>query len=284
MKKVLVTGATGFIGNYVVEHLLNQGNTVIASSSNREKASSYNWFNRVEYVEFDLKQFRSSDNYFQYFKSPDALIHLSWEGLPNYKSLFHFEENLPGHYDFLKNIITNGCNNISVTGTCFEYGMKEGKLSEDMCCIPDNPYALAKDSLNKFLHELSKQYPFTLKWIRLFYLFGKGQNPKSLFSQLDLALENGDRIFNMSGGEQVRDYLPVEMAAEYIVKVAMQNKVNGIINCCSGNPVKIKDMVEQYLFEKKKNIELHLGYYPYPDYEPMSFWGDNKKLQSILND
>jgi dTDP-6-deoxy-L-talose 4-dehydrogenase (NAD+) len=212
------------------------------------------------------------------------IIHLAWEGLPNYKSLFHFESNLNRHYVFLKNLISNGCRNVTVAGTCFEYGMKTGCLTEQMPTEPANPYALAKDTLNKFLVELSKSDPFVLKWVRLFYMYGQGQNQGSLFSQLQKALDNNENVFNMSGGEQVRDYLPVEQAAEYIVKIALQDKITGNINCCSGNPVTIKEMVNKQIQKSGKKIELNLGYYPYPDYEAMAFWGDNKKLQQILNE
>ena len=64
----------------------------------------------------------------------------------------------------------------------------------------------------------------------------------------------------------------------------MKNKVNGIINCCSGTPVSIRKLVENYLEKKHKSLHLNLGYYPYPDYEPMAFWGDNKKLKMALGD
>ena len=178
-------------------------------------------------------------------------------------------------------MVDNGLQNLVVTGTCFEYGMKEGCLSEDMESDPQNPYALAKDRLRKFLEELQRQKPFTLQWIRLFYMYGKGQNPNSLLSQLENALDRGDRAFNMSAGEQLRDYLPIEKVAEYIVKIALQSKVNGIINCCSGVPIKVKDLVKNYLKAKNKKIELNLGYYPYPDYEAMAFWGDDNKLKKI---
>jgi dTDP-6-deoxy-L-talose 4-dehydrogenase (NAD+) len=114
-------------------------------------------------------------------------------------------------------------------------------------------------------------------------MYGKGQNPNSLLSQLETALERGDATFNMSGGEQLRDYLPIEKVTENIVKIALQNKSTGIINCCSGIPVKVKTLVENYLQKNTKEIKLNLGYYPYPDYEAMNFWGDNKKLKSILN-
>jgi len=180
-------------------------------------------------------------------------------------------------------MVVNGLKNLVVTGTCFEYGMKEGCLSEDMVADPQNAYALAKDTLRKFLFELQKKHAFDCKWIRLFYMYGEGQNPNSLLSQLQLALQNGDKKFNMSGGEQERDYLPVEKVAEYIVAVALQNEVDGIINCCSGKSIKIKELATNYLKEKNADITLNLGYYPYTDYEPMSFWGDDHKLKQILN-
>jgi len=115
-------------------------------------------------------------------------------------------------------------------------------------------------------------------------MYGMGQNPNSLLSQLDRALANSEAVFNMSGGEQVRDFLPVEKVAEYIVEIALQKKVNGVINCCSGNPITVKGFVENYLKKINRKITLNLGYHPYPDYEPMRFWGDDTKLNTILRD
>ena len=84
MQKVLVTGATGFIGNWVVEELLKQNVNVIATSTNTEKAKQFPWFGKVDYVPFDLKRFLPTENYFDFFHQPSHLIHLAWEGLPNY--------------------------------------------------------------------------------------------------------------------------------------------------------------------------------------------------------
>jgi nucleoside-diphosphate-sugar epimerase len=281
MKKVLVTGATGFIGNYVIEELLRKGYAVIASSSNINSAAGKNWFQKVRYIPFDLKQFDQANNYQQYFNYPDLVIHLAWEGLPNYKAVFHTEENLPRHFAFIKNLVENGQKNITVTGTCFEYGMQEGCLTEEMETKPANAYAIAKDELRKQVQGLQQRHAFYFKWVRLFYMYGAGQNPNSLLSQLDRALEHGDAVFNMSGGEQVRDYLPVEAVAVNIVAIALQENVTGIINCCSGKGITVKDFVQNYLKEKNKSIALNLGYYPYADYESMVFWGDNSKLKKI---
>ncbi len=281
MKKVLVTGATGFIGNYVVEDLLQKGFKVIATSSNIKKATRCNWFSSVAYIPLDIKSFSAGTDYFSFFNKPDLVIHLAWEGLPNYKNEFHLTENLPRHFQLIKNLISNGLTDLTVTGTCFEYGMQEGELTEETPAMPGNPYAKAKDELRKKIEALQHQHPFSFKWLRLFYMWGEGQNPKSLTSQLEAALRNGDAVFNMSGGEQVRDFLPVETVAEYIVKAATQKKTDGIINICSGRPVTVKDFVTGYLRQRDKQIELNLGFYPYPDFEPMRFWGSNKKLNSI---
>lgn len=281
MKKVLVTGATGFIGNYVITELLRNNYTVIASSSNEDKAKSADWFSQVSYKVLDFTQFDNQINFFDFFDRPDVIIHLAWERLPFYKEAYHYEINLPRHFKFIKNLVENGARDISITGTCFEYGMQEGKLNESMPTFPDNYYAKAKDELRKQVEDLQHSHSFSFKWIRLFYMYGKGQNPKSLLSQLDKALEAGEQVFNMSGGEQVRDYLPVTKVAEYIVKIAAQEKVTGVINCCSGVPITVKELVYNYLKEKNKDIKLNLGFYPYPDYEPMRFWGDNSKIANL---
>ena len=282
MDKILVTGATGFIGHYVVSTLLQRGYQVIASSANKEKAEAAPWYDHVRYVPLDLEKFDPAADYHQFFGKPDRLLHLAWEGLPNYRAAFHLESNYPRHAAFLKNLVSHGLRDITVTGTCFEYGMQEGCLSEDMPTQPANPYAIAKDRLRLYLEGMKKEIPFEFRWPRLFYMFGKGQNPNSLLSQLDRALAAGEQVFNMSGGEQVRDYLPVEKVAAYLADIATQEQVTGIINCCSGNPITVKELVEWYLTHKHATITLNLGFYPYPDYEPMRFWGDNAKLKTIF--
>jgi nucleoside-diphosphate-sugar epimerase len=281
--KILVTGATGFIGNYVIHELLkSKGNDIIATAiDSSDRAKFFDWFKHVKYIECDLNN--QNSNFYAFFGKPDLLIHLSWQGLPNYKELFHIEKNLFSNYSFLKNIVENGLKNLSVIGTCFEYGLQEGCLSESLETKPINPYGLAKDTLRKFIVELNRKLEFSFKWIRLFYLYGKGQRDSSILAQLEKALINNETVFNMSGGEQLRDYLPIEKVAEYIVKISTQNKITGIINCCSGEPISIRRLVENYLKTNDRQMKLNLGYYPYPDYEPMAFWGDDAKLKKILN-
>lgn len=280
--KILVTGASGFIGNYVVKELMKYNqHKIITTSISKDETRTCSWFNDVKFIECDLNEKRG--NYFQLFEEPDLLIHLAWEGLPNYNELYHIEKNLISNYYFIKNMVENGLKKVSVIGTCLEYGLINGCINEEMPTKPTTPYGLAKDTLRRFISILQNKFQFNFKWIRLFYLYGEGQAKSSILSQLQTALDNNEESFNMSKGDQLRDYLPIEKIAEYIVKISIQNK-EGVFNCCSGKPISIRTLVEQYLKKKGKAIKLNLGYYPYANYEPMAFWGDNTKLNDLLND
>ena len=193
------------------------------------------------------------------------------------------KENLPNDRAFLSAMLEGGLKHLLVTGTCFEYGMMEGELSEDMETKPDNPYGLAKDTLRRELQARTMGTDVIFQWARLFYMFGPGQSKTSLFSLLQKAIDNKDTIFDMSGGEQVRDFLPIETIAKKLVHIALQDDVTGIINICSGRSATVRELVEEYLARRDAKIELNLGHYPYPDYEPFRFWGSTTRLNLALN-
>lgn len=280
--KVLVTGSTGFIGSHVVPILLERGLEVVATSRNEEKAKEADWYNKVVYKPCDYSN--ENIDFFSYFEEPDAIIHLAWEGLPDYKNPVHVEKNLPANCLFLKNFLDNSIKKMVVTGTCYEYGLKCGCLKESDETAPVTQYGLAKDTLRKYLEFIMPDYNTSFNWVRLFYMYGEGQNGKSLIPQLKNAISSGDKTFNMSGGEQLRDYLDVRDLAEYICDIALQNDYSGIVNCCSGEPISINRLVEKIKHEMNSDIKLNTGYYPYPDYEPMAFWGDSSRLNKIIKD
>jgi dTDP-6-deoxy-L-talose 4-dehydrogenase (NAD+) len=282
MLKILVTGATGFIGKYVVKHLLSLGHTIVttARKNTEEAVSCFPELKNTLYIQKDLND--REENYYSFFNKPDIAIHTSWEGLPNYYELYHIERNLLSNYYFIKNIISNGLRDITITGTCLEYGLLEGCLSENTNTKPCTNYGLAKDTLRKFVETLQNNYSFTYKWLRLFYPYGQGQQKKSLWGQMQDAISTNAKEFNMSPGEQLRDYLPVEKAAEYIVSAAIQNEITGIINCCSGKSVSVRRFAENFFEQRGYPIRLNLGCYSYSKHEPLAFWGDTSKLMRIV--
>lgn len=238
------------------------------------------WIDDVEFVSADI---HAADlNVVALTEGIDALVHLAWPGLPNYRALFHFEHNLMADYRFIKSAVEAGVQQVLVAGTCFEYGMQSGPLSESTEPRPSNPYGLAKHTLHLFLQNLQQERPFTLQWARLFYLHGAGQNPNSLLAALDRAIDSGEPTFNMSAGEQLRDFLPIENAARYLASILQERGFNGVINCASGQPVSVRALVEQRLRERGATLDLNLGHYPYPTHEPMAFWAVVERLQQLL--
>lgn len=284
VKTVLVTGATGFIGQHVVERLLAMSGTrVVATARTEPAAGRATWLPTVQFVPYDIAADPAETDLFTYFGKPDAVIHLAWPGLPDYKSMAHVDTYWLQQYRFLTNLLTNGLTNLTVTGTCLEYGLQSGCLSESLPTLPTTAYGLAKDTLRKALDLFVAGQNVPVKWLRLFYMYGRGQHPKSLLAQVEAAALQGETTFNMSKGEQLRDYLPVSDVADYIVQVAQQKQVTGVINCCSGRPVAVRTFVERFMMERSYHLTLNLGHYPYPDYEALAFWGDNQKLLTIAH-
>ncbi|HEY4339431.1 MAG TPA: NAD(P)-dependent oxidoreductase [Steroidobacteraceae bacterium] len=278
--KVAVTGASGFLGSHVLQALAGRTGLQLVTAA-RGPLPVERMLPGARHECFDLGTVEPAAA-FDRLGQPDVLIHLAWSGLPNYKSAHHLEEQLPQQCAFLSGLVKAGLRSLTCTGTCFEYGMQSGQLSEEMPTQPTNPYGAAKDALHGRLELLRVGQPFALNWARLFYMYGEGQPATSLFSQFMAAGQRGDTSFGMSGGEQLRDFLPVQRVAELIVALALEAPGAGTVNVCSGEPITVRALVEQWRRERAWQIALDLGRYPYPDYEPMAFWGSSARLLRLL--
>jgi dTDP-6-deoxy-L-talose 4-dehydrogenase (NAD+) len=277
--KIAVSGATGFIGRHILAALAGRPGVEVTALVRRPTTMLPA---SVGQAVIDLAG--ADDDVFARAGAPDLLIHLAWGGLPNYRSRHHFENELPIQYRFLKAMVAGGLRSMLVTGTCYEYGMIDGELAENLAPAPANPYAYAKVALHRQLLFLRAEMPFSLSWARLFYMFGPGQAPTSLYSLLQAAIDRGDARFPMSAGEQLRDYLPVERVAELLVELAMRAPDAGIVNICSGVPVSVRSLVEHWATARNSAIVPELGRYSYPDHEPMAFWGSAARRIAILGE
>lgn len=275
--RIAITGASGFVGRHVLRELTLRGWEVTVVTFQRSPLES-----NASVREVSLDIHASMSDPFTLLGKPDLLLHFAWSGLPQYDSKHHLERELPAQASFLSACVRSGIRRVMVAGTCFEYGLASGELTESQALKPVTCYGEAKARLFEHMSSLRETTPFELVWPRLFYLFGPGQSPNSLFSQLQAAIARGDESFDMSGGEQVRDYLPIENAAHLLADVAVRVGDIGAVNICSGVPTRLMDQVARWIDEAGSTMRMNLGRFPYSSFEPMAFWGSRRKLDSVL--
>tara|TARA_B100000700_G_C15058914_1_gene864460 strand:+ start:3743 stop:4588 length:846 start_codon:yes stop_codon:yes gene_type:complete len=279
--RVILTGGTGFLGKYLTESLL-KSDTEVLSLVRSKKGISTGHNKQLLIKEYEIGGKDSLPD--EISNDYDTIVHLAWNDITNVNSDRHVKEYLPEHLNFLREIIGRGVNNVFVLGTCYEYGMCSGMINENNETQPITKYGIAKKRLSQELLALQKKTNFNITWARLFYVYGKGQISSTIYNQLHEAIKNREKIFRMSNGDQLLDYLSVDEVTEVLTKLIICKKPNlGFINICKGEPTRLVDLVKKWINESGQIIDLDLGAYPYREFEPKSFWGDRKYLNQILN-
>ena len=275
--KIAITGATGFIGQHVRNVLAKTDNDVVLVVRYVERVGDKSA--REEIVAADLSQART--DWFELFGRPDVVLHLAWGGLPNYMDCYHVDVELPTQLRFLTALIKSGLKKLVVTGTCYEYGLSSGALSEDQETNPNTPYGIAKDRLRKELFELRSTQHFDLTWARIFYPYGEGQSESSIYSQLTRAISDNEKEFAIGSGTQMLDFIQVTTVAKALLAFVTEIKGIGLINVGSGDPQTVIEFVERLISRFESNIVPKVGVINDREYESISFWSDNNLLDSL---
>ena len=271
--KILVTGANGYLGQGVTKVLCDKGEQVIATGHSSEFIDS-----RAEIKDCDLF---SIENPFDYFEKPDVVLHLAWKDGFKHASLTHIND-LSKHYLFLTKLIDSGIKQVCVVGSMHEIGFWEGSINESTPCNPLSLYGIAKNALRQSIEIQKKTSDFVFQWIRGYYIVGNAERGCSIFSKITQAAKEGKSTFPFTLGLNQFDFIDYEKMCHQIAAVVRQNKVSGIINCCSGRPEKLADRVERYIKENNYLIKLEYGAFPDRPYDSKAVWGDDKKIREIL--
>ncbi len=241
MTRVLITGATGFVGRQVAYALVAQGASVTPVIRSRDGLPE----GLGDPILTDDLFAEDAAFWSDTCTGFDTVVHVAWYTEPG-KYLLS-EKNLDclaGSIALARGAAQAGVKKIVGVGTCFEYGLSmsgrnAAPLTVQSPLAPTTFYGAAKASTWMTLSELLKNRSVDFAWCRLFYLYGEGEDERRLVPYLRLRLAAGADV-ELTSGTQIRDYMDVRTAGATIAHAALGG-YTGALNICSGQPVTIAE-------------------------------------------
>ena len=275
--KILVTGASGFVGAQAVRALLAAGYEVgalVSPGSAAERLQEVS--GRITLLRgdfYDLHSLRAALAVWP----PEVCLHLAWYVEPGkYLSSPRNIDALAATLSLVSILGNAGCRRFVGAGTCFEYDVEQGWLREDGPTRPETLYAAAKLSVCLTGAQAAAAAGMQFAWGRLFYLHGPREHPQRVVPALILSLLAG-KAFPATLGNQIRDYLYLEDAASAFA-VLTASEAEGVFNIASGVPVTMAHLLKTTAEIVGRPDLLELGAVPYRPWEPRFICGDNSRL------
>jgi len=275
MKKIVVTGAGGYIGRHVVSTLLDMGHDVVAVDINTELIDE-----RAKTV--NLSIFEDNKNLFNLLGEPDVCVHLAWRNGFVHNADTHIGD-LSAHFMFIKNMIDAGLKNIAIMGTMHEVGYWEGAIDEDTPCNPLSQYGIAKNALRQAVFQFSEGKDVNVYWLRAYYILGDDTKNHSIFTKILKADKNEQEFFPFTTGKTLYDFISVDELSKQIACTVSQDEITGVINVCTGRPISLAERTEQFINEHNLSIKLKYGAYPDRPYDSPGTWGNPDKINEIMS-
>ena len=173
-----------------------------------------------------------------------------------------------------------GCSRFVGAGTCAEYDWDYGFLTENVTPLkPRSLYGVCKNATREILQSFCAQVGMGFAWTRFFYLYGPMEAKERLVPHLVLTLLKGE-VAKCTLGEQMRDFLHVEDAASAMWAVA-KSDLGDLVNIGSGQPVKVRTVVETVAQYLQQEEHIALGALPTDPHEPPLLLADVRKLASV---
>ncbi len=243
MPRILLTGATGFIGRHCVEPLTRRGWEVIAvtSGSLPEPAPPEPvGLGSVEWRRADLLDPEVPARLMRETR-PDALLHLAWRLVAGSVENYRWTR---ASLQLLMEFAEAGGGRAVFAGSCAEYDWTAAQpLREDAPRDPSTTYGVCKNALGELFEHYRRELDLSAAWARIFFLFGPGEAETRLVASIVRALLAGEPA-KSTHGEQLRDYLYVEDLSDALARL-VDSEIRGPINVASGTAVRLKDLVRE---------------------------------------
>jgi nucleoside-diphosphate-sugar epimerase len=280
MPSVLLTGATGFIGQHCIQPLLANGFVVHAIAS-RSPASQSDWDAAVVYHLVDLFDFEQIAQVIQVVQ-PTHLIHLAWCVKPGEwaNSLDNFRW-VQASLEIVRQFREAGGQRAVLIGSDAEYDQNYGFCSEQITpCHPNTFYGVCKVSLSALVVAYAEQTGLSLAWARCFSVYGPHEHPNRLVSSVIRALLRSE-LARCSHGQQIRDVLYVQDVADAVTAL-LTSDVTGAINIASGQPTPLRQVILTIAQQLKREDLVQLGALPPHPHEVPLLVADIRRLRDEL--
>jgi nucleoside-diphosphate-sugar epimerase len=269
MSRVMLTGATGFVGRHTLNALANAGHEVHAVARRHgSDASGVTWH------EADLL---SGSDVVERIR-PEVLIHLAWYA--EHGKYWTSPENVrwvEASLALLRGFAAAGGRRVVMAGTCAEYEWSREVYPEDAVLRPATLYGATKHGLHTIATAYAEQAGLSLAWGRLFYLYGPDEAPERFVSSLVRSLLEG-KPAPMTDGIQRRDFMHTADAGAAFAALA-ESQVTGAVNVASGSGVALREVAERIARRVGGSALLQVGARPMPAGEPPALVADIGRLR-----
>lgn len=275
--KVFVTGASGFIGSYLVKQLINDGHELLClkrltSDISRLADLQIQWVNVTDDWQSTFKAFH-----------PEAVFNLAWDGVSSADRVIWQKQvqNISFQQDLLDISAAYGVKKFIATGSQSEYGDFEGVIDETYPVNPKTAYAATKLACLDLVKCFCEIHEIEWYWFRLFPLFGPGESDRWLIPSLIKAMCT-QASMDLTLGEQRLPYLYVGECAKAIVSPLQTGDKSGIYNVCADNPRPLKELVTMVKDKVNPAFKLNFGALPYRFGQSMLMASHTDKLARNL--
>ncbi len=275
MKKVLVTGGSGFIGRHCLPMLAADGYEVHAVSLVPEDSLPHIHWHIVDLLNpGDIHKLIAE-------VQPTHLLHLSWyTAIGKYWTSPENIRWVQTSLELLRAFATNNGKRVVMAGTCAEYDWNYKLYSEQTTpLVPATLYGACKHALQVIVDAFCKQTGMSYAWGRIFFLYGPYEHPDRLVSSVIRSLLQGEPA-RCSHGNQKRDFLHVEDVARAFVAL-LNSDIEGPVNIGQGTSVTIREVVEIIGGQLHSKHLIQLGAQPAPPNDPPALIADTHRLKSI---